>query len=98
MGTKEEGRPLVQWARLGGWLALACLLLAGLPFTIGWLHYGDWQRTVPHSIEMLPADQQATVEDLPSSDYEWVDRDAGVVRIPLQEAMQIVGDNADGGR
>ncbi len=53
-----------------------------------WLPYHDPAADPPHPLPILPEAPAAE----PAQGYEWVDRDAGIVRIPVEDAMRITAE------
>jgi hypothetical protein len=89
----EESGQLFQAAlwSAGGLLALLALLYAvlWLPFR----HPEAGTETRLEELRRLPAGTSAPgTEGAEASDYGWVDRGAGIVRIPVDEAMKVVAE------
>lgn len=78
--------------RAGAWGLAGLLVLAGLLYGVFWLPYREPHKKVPRIVEILPLEaaqiEEASVEQ--DEPYTWVDREAEVVRIPVEEAMQLL--------
>ena len=79
--------------RVGLWAVASLLALASMLYGVFWLPYREPGKEVPRIVKILPleaglgAASQEETEDRP---YAWVDREAEVVRIPVEEAMTIL--------
>jgi hypothetical protein len=86
----DEARPLVRGAL---WCAGGVLLAAVALYVAFWLPYRDPGGEPPYPVPILPLppDREPTAE-APPGGYEWVDRKAGVVSIPVEDAMRIAAE------
>ena len=81
-------RPLMRGAL---WCTGGVILVAVGLYSAFWLPYRDPASEVPHPIPILPLPPpHSSTVDPPSREYEWVDREAGIVRLPIEDAMQII--------
>jgi hypothetical protein len=78
--------------RVTFWFALGHLLVAVVLYSIFWLPYREPEKQDRRLSQTLPDPDRALVgpPDPEPTDSGWVDREAGVVRIPVDEAMRIV--------
>jgi hypothetical protein len=96
----DEPAPLRKsagWHSIGRvtfWFALGHLLLAVVLYSIFWLPYREPEKQDPRLTQTLPDPDRELMgpPDPEPTDSGWVDREAGVVRIPVDEAMRIVAD------
>jgi hypothetical protein len=76
-------RPLVRGAF---WCAAGVLVVAVALYSVFWLPNRE-EKEPPYPVPILP--ETPTAQPGSSPGYEWVDQKAGVVRIPIDDAMTI---------
>ena len=97
MSTSQ--RELKIWPILAGILAVGLVLLAASDFMASWVRTqvrAEHQRKVVEAVSPALTDYQREQADL-LADYTWVDRDNGVVQLPIERAMELVADEEQGG-
>lgn len=75
------------------YFVFAHLALVVILYGIFWLPYREPAKQKPPLLEILPDPNRAAVTtgvESEPSDYGWVDREAGVARIPVDQAMRVV--------
>jgi hypothetical protein len=80
-------RPLARGAL---WSAGALVTVAAILYAVFWLPYREPAKEPPYPLPILP--EAPAAEPTPLQRYEWADRDAGVVRIPVEDAMRITAE------
>ena len=92
MTTKRQdtARGLLSRAILiaAGFLALLAVVL----YAIFWLPFRNPDNPLPRTIKILPTEPEPpslAIEESKEQKYSWVDRDAGIVRVPIKEAMTL---------
>lgn len=80
-------RPLV---RGGLWCAGGVLVVAVILYAAFWLPYRNPAENQPYPLPILPRPPEAG--QVPAQGYEWVDRKAGIVQIPVEDAMTIAAE------
>jgi len=88
------------WPIVAGILATGLLLLAASDFVRAWVMHqvGVEQRhKVVEVVAPALADYQRQQQDLLGG-YAWVDRDNGVVQLPIERAMELVAQENGGAR
>ena len=87
--TSSGGR---LWLRVAFWFILGHLALVVVLYSTFWLPYREPQKDRPRLLEVLPESSPRVADgaDPEPTDAGWVDREAGIVQIPVEEAMAIV--------
>lgn len=77
-------------------IAVASLMaLGGVLYAAFWLPFRQTDDSLPYGVEVLPLEQEASGDPAPKVDeptYGWVDRDAGIVRMPIDQAMRVASE------
>ena len=83
-----------------GVLSRAVLITAGFLALLGtvlyavfWLPFRNLDNPLPHAVRILPTEPEPSslaIKESQEPKYAWVDRDKGIVRIPIKEAMNLV--------
>lgn len=89
--ARDERRRLFRYALWAGGAAAAAATGFYAAF---WLPYRDPDEATPWVVRTIPAvaPPAGTSEDARPTEFGWVDREAGVVRIPVEDAMAILPD------
>ena len=97
MSTSQ--RELKIWPILAGILAVGLVLLATSDFMAAWVRTqirAEHQRKVVEAVAPALTDYQREQAGL-LDDYAWVDRENGVVQLPIERAMELVAAEEEGG-
>lgn len=93
---EEDGRSprgLLVWASISAIGSL--VILGGILYAALWLPFRQPGDSLPRRIELLPLEYEPRVEAAPAdaeTTYTWVDREAGIVGIPIEQAMRVVSE------
>ncbi len=79
----EERRRIIRYAL---WAAGVLPVAGGLLYCTFWLPYRE-PAEVPRAVSILPASPPGADDGASLTGYKWVDREAGIVRIPVEDAM-----------
>lgn len=80
----------VLWSAILGAVGFL-VTLGGVLYAVCWLPFQPPYKAMPRVVEILPLEQEpASAKETAEPAYSWVDREAGIVRIPVEEAMDIV--------
>jgi hypothetical protein len=73
------------------WAAIAALSVVSVVAGFLWLPYQEPATNVPWEVEILPGPSAAPQagSKQPNQNYGWVDRNAGIVHIPVEQAMEL---------
>jgi hypothetical protein len=88
----ERGDSRVYWRTIFSallWTGIAVLVIAAGIYGVFWLPYRDPGKVKPRVVELVELPEAPRTEPIAEEVYEWVDRKAGIVRIPIDEAMKI---------
>jgi hypothetical protein len=90
-GTLEQDRPNVRLIVIAviAILTIICILIVGLVELFDWTLRAEIRRKQLEPVSTLLRDVRAD-EQAKLNRYQWIDEKAGVVRIPLSRAKQLV--------
>lgn len=87
----DSPRGLLPQVLMGAAAILA--LLGSILYAVFWLPFRDPGDPLPRSIEILPLEREPAAMATEPADkpaYAWIDREQGIVRIPIEQAMSLV--------
>ena len=93
-------RELKVWPILAGILAVGLLLLAASDFVQAWVRTQlreEHRRKVVGAVSPALVDYRRQQRDLLEG-YAWVDRENGLVQVPIERAMELVAEDEGGAR